>query len=61
MMTSSGINVISYVRDSRTGELINFDDLTQQQKAKAATELKTRYLNTLFAGVARFGEEKEDK
>lgn len=56
MMTSVGIRVDSYVQDSKTGEWINFDDLTPQQRTQAATELKRRWLNEQFRGVATFGE-----
>ena len=50
MVTKSGIRVESYVHDAKTGELIAFDDLTPEQKTKAATELKCRYINELFRG-----------
>jgi len=60
MMTSVGIRVESYVQGP-DGELINFDDLTQEQRTKVATELKKRWLNELYRGVATFTEAEEDQ
>lgn len=58
MMTKSGIRVDSYVM-GKDGELINFDDLTPEQRVKASTELKEKLLNSLFAGKATFSKEYE--
>ena len=46
------ITVISYVH--KGGELVRFDDLTEEEKVRAATELKIRWLNGLFDGKAVF-------
>mgnify|MGYP006913124938 FL=1 len=47
------IRTVSYVH-SKDGGLIRFDDLTYEQKVKAATELKLRYMRALFPGVDFF-------
>jgi len=46
------IKAISYVHVG--DELVEFSQLTQEQKRKAATWLKCTYLNALYAGQARF-------
>ena len=53
IVTPSGIRVISYVH-TKDGGLREFDSLTEQEKRKAATELKLRYMNALFRGRATF-------
>lgn len=53
------IHTVSYVH-SKDGGLIRFDDLTPEQKRKAATELKCRLLNGMFQGVAHFYPASED-
>lgn len=61
MMTKHGIRVESFVYKA-DGSLVNFDDLDPEERRKAATELKKRYLNALFAGQAVFTEaETEEK
>ncbi len=47
------IRTESYVH-SKDGGWIRFDDLTYEQKVKAATELKLRYLRAMFPGVEFF-------
>lgn len=47
------IRTVSYVH-SKDGGLIRFDDLTDEQKRKAATELKIRMLSAMFPGVEFF-------
>ena len=47
------IKTVSYVH-SADGGLIPFDDLTPEQKQKAATQLKLTFLNELFRGRAEF-------
>jgi len=46
------IKAISYVHVG--DELVEFSQLTQEQKRKAATWLKCTYLNALYAGQAKF-------
>lgn len=53
MMTKSGIRVDSYVQRA-DGTLVNFDDLTGEERVRAATELKCKWLNGLFMGIATF-------
>ena len=52
MAKETKIRVVSYVKVD--GEPVEFDRLTPEQKRKAATILKTNYLNALFAGKAEF-------
>lgn len=47
------IRTVSYVH-SKDGGLIRFDDLTDEQKRQAATELKLRLLRTMFPDVEFF-------
>lgn len=47
------IRAVSYVH-SKDGGLIRFDDLTDEQKRQAATELKLRMLSAMFPGVEFF-------
>lgn len=47
------IRTVSYVH-GKDGSLIRFDDLTHEQKVKAATELKIRYMKAMFPGVDFF-------
>lgn len=56
MMTKSGIRVTAYVTGA-DGEKIPFEALSEEQKRRAATELKARYLGELFRGRAVFREE----
>lgn len=53
MMTKSGICVDSYVQRA-DGTLVNFDDLKGEERVRAATELKCKWLNGLFMGTATF-------
>lgn len=46
------IKVVSYVHVG--DELVEWSQLTPEQKKKAATILKMNYLNALFAGKAEF-------
>lgn len=57
MTTKHGITVVSYVHTDQG--LVIFEDLTQEQKKKAATELKLRYMNALYAGQATFTAAKD--
>lgn len=43
------IRTVSYV--TKNGQLVRFDDLTLEEKRRAATELKLRYLRAMFPGV----------
>ena len=52
MVTKSGIHVVSYVQT--VDGPVRFDDLTPEQKRKAATQIKASYLNALYAGRAVF-------
>ncbi len=53
MRKKPNIKCVSYVH-SKDGGLIAFDDLTEEQKRKAATQLKCAFLNSFYAGQARF-------
>lgn len=53
MIASNGIRVDSYVQRA-DGTLVNFDDLKGEERIRAATELKRKWLNGLFMGVATF-------
>lgn len=55
-MAAKKIKVISYVHVG--DQLVEFSQLTPEQKRKAATWLKTTYLNALFAGKAEFKPEQ---
>ena len=55
MITKHGIRVESFVHKP-DGSLINFDELNGEERVRAATELKKRYLNALYAGTAVFVE-----
>lgn len=59
LVTKSGIRVQSFVY--RGNERVAMESLTEEEKIKVATELKLRYMNTLFAGKARFYAEGEKK
>ena len=48
------IKTVSFVHIG--DELVNTDDLSDEQRRKLATWLKTTYLNTLFMGKAEFFE-----
>lgn len=57
------IKTISYVHSKEDGHLIPFEELTLEQKRKAATELKLRMLRAMFPGVEFFvvpGEAREE-
>lgn len=56
LVTKYGIRVVSYVHTDQG--LVEFDDLTPEQKQKAATELKLRYMNDLYRGKAVFTAEE---
>lgn len=51
------IKVISYVHTA--DGLVNFEDLTPEQKRRAATALKIEYMNALYRGKATFTAAKE--
>lgn len=53
MITESEIRVDSYVQ-REDGTLVNFDDLKGHERLRAATELKCKWLNGLFMGIAVF-------
>ncbi len=53
MTTKSGIRVESYVQTA-DGGLVNFDELTPDQRTRCATALKLRLLGELFRGRAEF-------
>lgn len=53
LITKSGIRVDSYVQRA-DGTLVNFDDLKGEERVRAATELKSKWLNGLFMGIATF-------
>lgn len=48
------IKTVSYV--TKNGQLVRFDDLTDEEKRKAATELKLRYMRAFFPGVEFYVE-----
>lgn len=52
MVTKRGITVISYVHTARG--LVDFEELTPEEKTEAATALKLEWMNTLYRGVAKF-------
>lgn len=54
------IRTVSYVRSKEDGSLIRFDDLTYEQKVRAATELKIRYLKAMFPGVDFFPTKQKE-
>ncbi len=56
MITKHGIRVESFVHKP-DGSLVNFDELSGEERVRAATELKKRYLNALYAGTAVFVED----
>lgn len=51
------IRAVSYVHVG--DELVEWSQLTPEQKRKAATILKTNYLNALYAGKAEFRPRSE--
>lgn len=51
------IKTVSYV--TKNGQLVRFDDLTDEEKRRAATELKLRYMRAMFPGVEFYVEGKE--
>ena len=53
MITKHGIRVESFVQRA-DGTLVNFDDLKGEERVRAATELKAKYLNGLYLGKAVF-------
>ena len=52
MRRQQKIRAISYVRVG--GELVEFSQLSQEQREQAAVTLKCNYLNAMFAGKAEF-------
>ena len=52
MAEKDGMHVISYVHTEHG--LTEWNDLTPEQKTKAATRLKLIWLNGIFAGKAEF-------
>lgn len=48
------IKTVSYV--TKNGQLVRFDDLTDEEKRRAATELKLRYMRAMFPGVEFYVE-----
>lgn len=57
MKRDAKIKTVSYVHVG--DQLVRFDDLTDDQRQRAATELKFRYLSELYRGQAVFAL-KED-
>ena len=53
------IKVITYVYVGSKDNKVPFSELTPEQKAEAATQIKQRYLNNLFAGRAVFYRQGE--
>lgn len=56
MAKQTKIRVVSYVHVG--DELVEWSQLTPEQQRKAATILKTNYLNALYAGKAEFWAEE---
>lgn len=54
------IRTESYVY-GKDGSLIRFDDLSYDQKVRAATELKLRYLRAMFPGVEFYAVGKKEQ
>ena len=52
IVTKSGIRVISYVHTERG--LVDCDELTPEEKVKAATAIKLKWCNELYRGKAVF-------
>lgn len=52
LVTKSGIKVISYVHTERG--LVDVDELTPEERTRAATEIKLRWMNELYRGKAVF-------
>ena len=52
LITKSGIRVISYVHTERG--LVEMDELTPEEKIRAATEIKLQVLRGFYAGQAEF-------
>lgn len=59
LVTKDGIRVISFVHTERG--LVEMDDLAPEERARAATEIKLRYLNELYRGKAVFTAEGENQ
>lgn len=57
MRKNQVIRTESYV--TKNGKLVRFDDLTLEEKRRAATELKLRYMRAMFPGVEFFVAPKE--
>ena len=54
------IKVITYVYVGDKDNKVPFSELTLEQKAEAATQIKQKYLNNLFAGRAVFYRKGEE-
>ena len=52
LVTKDGIKVISFVHTERG--LVDVDELTPEEKSRAATEIKLKWLNELYRGKAVF-------
>jgi len=55
LVTKNGIRVVSFVH--KDGALVDLDDLGPEDKARAATELRTIWMNELYRGKAVFAAE----
>lgn len=53
------IKCVSYVH-SKDGGLIAFDDLTEEQKRSAATQIECTFLNAFYAGRYHFRPANEE-
>lgn len=53
MIAKNGIRVDSYAQRA-DGTLVDFDSLTGDERVRAATELKRKWLSGLFMGIAAF-------
>lgn len=58
LVTSCGIKVKRYVH--KDGGLVEIEELTPEERARAATEIALTYLNTLYRGKAVFERMEED-
>lgn len=56
IVTKSGIKVVSYVHTERG--LVDCDELTPEEKVRAATAIKLAWMNGLYRGRAVFEAEE---
>ncbi len=57
MTDKNGINVESYVQRA-DGTLVSFDELEGEERRRAATLLRCKWLSELFLGEAEFTPEE---